>query len=103
MLFGNVPMAKLRSFIIVRAEMDPESNLFQSLFIELEIRRRVVGRIPSEDNEQLDAAGIDVPDELTELFDLRLFRGRERLSVYNRLPDVAKSRVHGVSQCVHHG
>ncbi len=61
----NVPLAKLGSFILIKAVMHAQWNLaaFQDVG-KVQIGGRIVGRIAVDNDQQIDLAGVHVGDEI---------------------------------------
>ena len=61
---GNMPVTQLRRFILVLAEMNAKSGFVETVEIELEIDRRVVDRIATHHDEELDTSSIEIVNEI---------------------------------------
>ena len=64
--FRNVPVTKLGSFVFVLTEVNAQLRFEQPVLIELQIGRRVVNRIAADDHQQLNAAAIDIVDQILQ-------------------------------------
>ena len=61
----NVPLAKLRSFVVIQTEMNADKHVAGFHRIgETEIGWSIVDRIAAEDDEQIDFAAPHVGDEI---------------------------------------
>src|SRR5260370_35105174 len=98
----DVPLTKLGSLVLVKAEMNAQRNLsILENVSKVEIDRGVVGRIAAEDNQQIYFARGDVGNEISYRFGLGHRVRINRVSVENRPANIAKLRVDGVNQSMH--
>ncbi len=80
--------------------MDAQLGLEQPVLIELQISRRVVGRIAAEDNQQFHAAGVNILNQIPQRLSLIDGIRFERIGVRNSLADIAERTVHCMGQCM---
>src|ERR1035441_3145294 len=95
--FRHMPLAKLGSLVAMRAEkhFQVDSIRFQRRS-EFEIGGRVVGWVPSENQQDLNFAGAHVFDERMQRLVAVDWVGVDRFGVDDRLADVAQRLVDGV-------
>src|ERR1700722_5458629 len=66
-----VPLAEFGGFVLVEAEMNSQRDLVALQRVgEVEIGGRVVGRIATENDQQIDVAGLNVGGKIFERFGL---------------------------------
>ena len=66
----NVPVTNVGSFVVVETEVRAQLNFIQPVQIQPEINRRVVSRIAAQDDQRINAAGVDVVDEFAQRLSL---------------------------------
>ena len=100
--FRYVPVTELRSFVFVLTEMDTQLRFEHPVFVEFQISRRVVDRIAAEDNQQFNAAGINIANQILQRLSLIDRIHFERIGVENSLADIAQRVVHRMGERMNH-
>ena len=67
------------------------------------VGRRIVGRIPTKDDQHVDLSGPHVRDQIFERFGLVDWIRVDRVGVENRFADIPECLIYGVSESVYDG
>src|SRR5277367_5510805 len=95
-----MPLAILGCLIEMSADEYGRLDLLQ-LRSEIEVMRRVVHRIRSENQQRIDLARVHVGAKLGKRLQLIHRIGFDRLRVINRRSNVPERRVYGMSKGMH--
>ena len=93
-------MTHRRRLIVVEAQVRAKRNLAQR-GAKRNIRGRAVNRIPSDDHEQVDLAGVHVADQVAQRRELIGRLGLHRVGIDDGCSGIAERLVHRVRQRVH--
>ena len=97
--FWDVPVAEPGGLVVVEAQMNSQLGLLGCQQPgEIEVGRRVKGRVASQDQQRLDGAGLDISGQIAERADLvgrACVGSREEL---NRFTDVAQGVIDQVGE-----
>src|SRR4029079_10185678 len=96
----DVPVANLRSFVVIEMELRAQLNFFEPVEIKSEIYRRVVSRITAQDDQRFDFAGVNVTDEFAQRLRLIELIGFDWIGIEDCFADVAQKTIRGVRQRV---
>ena len=89
---------RVRKFRLCASSVDAQLGFEQSVLIELQISRRVVGRIATDDYQQFNAAGINIVNQIVQRLSLIDGIRFEWIGVRNCLADIAERAVHRMGQ-----
>ena len=96
----QTPLAELRGFVVVEAEVDAQARLADAV-AHAQIDRRVEHRIAADDQEQVHRAGVQIFHQVLQGRQLVGRVGLDGIGVEDGLAHVAQGDVHGVGQGMH--